>query len=154
MSVPSAPHAVAMRASDREREQHIDALRRHAGDGRLTFDELEQRIECAYAARTQDELAAALVGLPALVDAGAQPRQLVAAKRHRLGVAELAPYVVVNVLLIAIWALSGAGFFWPIWAILGWGVCILSHAPQSRLGRPPLPPARSDTTQSAGQPVS
>lgn len=128
MSVPSAPHAVAMRASDREREQHIDALCRHAGDGRLTFDELEQRIECAYAARTQDELAAALFGLPTLVDAGAQPRQLVAAKRHGLGGAELAPYVVVNVLLIATWALSGAGFFWPIWAILGWGVCILSHA--------------------------
>lgn len=153
MTVPSASDAVAIRASDREREQHIGVLRRHAGDGRLTFEELEQRIESAYAARTQEELAAVLAGLPALADPDVQPRPL-AAKRHGLDVAELAPYVGVNVLLIAIWALSGAAYFWPIWPILGWGVCILSHAPQSRLGRPPLPPARCDTTRSAGQPAS
>lgn len=64
MTVPSASDAVAIRASDREREQHIDVLRRHAGDGRLTFEELEQRIESAYAARTQEELAAVLAGCP------------------------------------------------------------------------------------------
>lgn len=34
----------------------------------------------------------------------------------------VAIYVIVNAMLIFIWALSGAGYFWPIWAILGWGV--------------------------------
>jgi adenylate cyclase len=31
-------------------------------------------------------------------------------------------YVAVNLLLIAIWALTDRGYFWPIWPILGWGV--------------------------------
>jgi hypothetical protein len=31
-------------------------------------------------------------------------------------------YVAVNVLLVAIWALTGAGVFWPIFPILGWGI--------------------------------
>jgi len=28
-------------------------------------------------------------------------------------------YVVVNLLLIIVWALTGARYFWPIWPILG-----------------------------------
>ena len=39
----------------------------------------------------------------------------------------LSVYLVVNVLLVAIWALSGAGYFWPIWAMLGWGVGLVFH---------------------------
>ncbi len=38
-----------------------------------------------------------------------------------------AVYVIVNVAIIAIWALSGAGYFWPIWAIVGWGVGLAFH---------------------------
>ncbi|MDH3471469.1 MAG: 2TM domain-containing protein [Acidimicrobiia bacterium] len=39
----------------------------------------------------------------------------------------LSVYVVVNALLVAIWALSGAGYFWPVWTLLGWGVGIVFH---------------------------
>ena len=39
----------------------------------------------------------------------------------------LSVYVVVNALLVAIWALSGAGYFWPVWPILGWGVGMAFH---------------------------
>jgi 2TM domain len=35
--------------------------------------------------------------------------------------AHLFVYVVVNAFLVAIWAITGAGFFWPIFPILGWG---------------------------------
>ena len=31
-------------------------------------------------------------------------------------------YLAVSALLVAIWALTGAGYFWPIWPMLGWGV--------------------------------
>jgi hypothetical protein len=31
-------------------------------------------------------------------------------------------YVAVNLLLIAVWAITSRGYFWPIWPILGWGV--------------------------------
>jgi hypothetical protein len=32
------------------------------------------------------------------------------------------------VLLVLIWAVTGAAYFWPIWPILGWGIGVLSHA--------------------------
>ena len=34
----------------------------------------------------------------------------------------LGAYIVVNAMLVGIWALSGGGSFWPGWVILGWGV--------------------------------
>lgn len=40
----------------------------------------------------------------------------------------LATYVVVNLMLVAIWALSGRGYFWPIWPIAGWGVGLVLNA--------------------------
>jgi hypothetical protein len=37
-------------------------------------------------------------------------------------------YVLVNVFLVAIWALtSGFGYFWPVWPILGWGLGLGVH---------------------------
>ena len=37
-------------------------------------------------------------------------------------------YVLVNLLLVAIWAFSGAGYFWPIWIIAGWGIGLALNA--------------------------
>ncbi len=37
-------------------------------------------------------------------------------------------YCAVNVLLVVIWAASGAGYFWPIWVIGGWGIGLAAHA--------------------------
>ena len=34
----------------------------------------------------------------------------------------LGAYLIVNAMLVAIWALSSRGNFWPIWVILFWGV--------------------------------
>jgi class 3 adenylate cyclase len=31
-------------------------------------------------------------------------------------------FVAVNLLLVAVWALTSRGYFWPIWPVLGWGV--------------------------------
>jgi class 3 adenylate cyclase len=36
-------------------------------------------------------------------------------------------YVLVNVLLIGIWAASGGGYFWPVWPILGWGIGVACY---------------------------
>jgi hypothetical protein len=46
-----------LRASDSDREHTADQLRRAAGEGRLTMDELEERLHSTYAARTHRELA-------------------------------------------------------------------------------------------------
>jgi hypothetical protein len=40
----------------------------------------------------------------------------------------LMAYVVVNAFLVLVWAVTGAGYFWPIWVIGGWGVGLVLHA--------------------------
>ena len=128
---PDSSHP-ARRASDADRERVATVLREHAAQGRLDTDELEERTALAYRARTQPELEALLRDLPAPMPAPA---------RRRLGKAErelrqhAASYVVVNLMLIGIWAATGAGYFWPIWPLLGWGAGLALHAWQVRLGR-------------------
>ncbi|EWT01239.1 tRNA synthetase [Intrasporangium oryzae NRRL B-24470] len=36
--------------------------------------------------------------------------------------AHIIAYVTVNLLLVGIWAVTGAGFFWPMFILLGWGI--------------------------------
>src|SRR5436309_3108649 len=62
---PLVPEPLHLRASDAERERVVEALRAHAAEGRLAPDELEQRIEGAYAAATRAELRPLLADLPA-----------------------------------------------------------------------------------------
>jgi hypothetical protein len=45
-----------LRASDADRERTADQLRHAAGEGRLTMEELEERLHGVYAARTHREL--------------------------------------------------------------------------------------------------
>ena len=41
----------------------------------------------------------------------------------------LLTYLTVNAFLVAVWAVSGAGFFWPVFPIVGWGLFgIVPHA--------------------------
>jgi hypothetical protein len=54
-----------LRASDAERERTIDVLRDAAGEGRLTFEELADRIESAGGARTRGQLEELTRDLPA-----------------------------------------------------------------------------------------
>jgi 2TM domain len=37
-------------------------------------------------------------------------------------------YLVVNSCLIGIWAITGSGYFWPVWPVLGWGIGLVLHA--------------------------
>ena len=37
-------------------------------------------------------------------------------------------YVVINGFLVLLWALTGAGYFWPAWILAGWGVGLVLHA--------------------------
>ena len=60
-----------LRASHEDRDRVVDLLRVAAGDGRLTSDELDERVERALLARTYGELAALTEDLPTL--RGARP---------------------------------------------------------------------------------
>jgi hypothetical protein len=43
-------------------------------------------------------------------------------KAKRAFAMQAALFVLVNILLVAIWASTGRGYFWPIWPFLGWGI--------------------------------
>lgn len=46
----------------------------------------------------------------------------------------LGAYVIVNAMLVGIWALSGQGGFWPGWVMLFWGVGLAFHGWNTFLG--------------------
>ena len=54
-----------LRASHDDRDRVVEVLRVSAGDGRLTAEELDQRLELALTARTYGELAELVSDLPA-----------------------------------------------------------------------------------------
>jgi hypothetical protein len=55
-SPPAVPEPSKMRASDSDRERVAELLREAAGDGRLSMDELDERLDAVYAAKTYAEL--------------------------------------------------------------------------------------------------
>jgi class 3 adenylate cyclase len=118
-------HESGLRASDADRERVAGALRDHFGAGRLSEDDLSERVEAVYGVRTMAELAALTADLPPAPGP---------ARRRRRGALEtsvrihLTVFIVVNVMLIGIWAASGGGYFWPVWSILGWGIGVGCHA--------------------------
>lgn len=60
-----------VRASHADRDRIVDVLRVAAGDGRLTMEELDERVEAALSARTVGELAVLTADLPEAVTQGA-----------------------------------------------------------------------------------
>lgn len=48
----------------------------------------------------------------------------------------LVAYVVVNAFLVGVWALTGAGYFWPVWVLAAWGVGLVLHAWEAFVRKP------------------
>lgn len=71
--VSPAGGAGELRASHADRDRVVEVLRVAAGDGRITADELDQRLEAALTARTLGELAILTTDLPAHPAAAAGP---------------------------------------------------------------------------------
>lgn len=115
-----------LRASDAEREQVSRRLSEHAAAGRLTPEELDERLDAAYAARTHGELARLLEDLPGPFAPARHEteRQLAEARlTHRAGAA-----VIACLACVGIWAAGGGGDFWPIWVILVAAVVLARNA--------------------------
>jgi hypothetical protein len=62
--VDNLPDHRGYRVSDADRERVAELLRTAAGDGRLDIEELEERLELAYAAKTYGELVPITQDLP------------------------------------------------------------------------------------------
>jgi hypothetical protein len=57
-----------------------------------------------------------------VVDDDLRARALKHLKAKRDLQAHVIAYVTVNLMLIGVWWVSGVGFFWPIFILLGWGI--------------------------------
>jgi hypothetical protein len=62
--MPTEPSTPDVRVSDADRDDIADAMRRHWVDGRLSVEELDERLAAVYAARTERQLAELLSDLP------------------------------------------------------------------------------------------
>lgn len=131
---PGGEQEAGLRVSDRERERAVDLLSQHAAQGRLTPEELEARIDSAHAARTRGQLAVLTADLPAS-DRGdhpdGTPGRVARGARPDLS-GQLVAFFAVNLVLVAVWALSGMGYFWPAWPLLGWGLALVKPGPCTR----------------------
>jgi Domain of unknown function (DUF1707) len=116
-----ADHA-DLRASDEQRDRAAQDIREHFAAGRLSEEELDDRVQAAYAARTEGELNAVLADLPKLPATRAQQKAQLAQRRRELQrrlLQETGGGVALFVLCTVIWLTSGAnGQFWPIWVAL------------------------------------
>lgn len=142
-----------MRASDADRERVTEILRDAHGDGRLGQDELLQRLESTYEARTYHDLDQVIEDLPiarrsVTQVAGEMMRQ---PRSSALPTAPATPvvrsgkgrrfarkflnfswwvYGAVVAMCVVIWLLVmlatdlGAQYFWPLWVAGPWGVVL------------------------------
>jgi len=76
MSGPLEPvHPSQQRISDAERHQVAEILRQAAGDGRIDLEELDERLEATYAAKTYADLVPITNDLPVAAPAQTPARQ-------------------------------------------------------------------------------
>jgi Domain of unknown function (DUF1707) len=111
-----------LRASDAERERAAQDLREHFAAGRLTEDELDERVQAAYAAQTTQQLRDVLADLPLLPVGAAQRKAELAERRRHLQrrlLQESGGGAALFILCTVIWLTSGAqGQFWPVWVLV------------------------------------
>jgi Domain of unknown function (DUF1707) len=111
-----------IRVSDAEREWASAALREHFAAGRLDEEELAERLDAVYAARTREQLSAVRGDLPELPLSVRERREELAERqahlRRRLlqqAGGSLAPFLI----CVVIWAATGAqGGFWPAFLLI------------------------------------
>jgi len=112
-----------LRASDADREQFADRLRRAAGEGRIVAEELEERLETVFSARTYGELDAVVADLPGTPVRQRERSRAPALPRPALIVAIvfLLP-VVVSMLIAAVVVITTLFTAWALVLALGWWV--------------------------------
>jgi len=128
-----------LRASDGDRDKFADLLRENYAVGRLTQDELNERLEGVYAAKTLGGLQQLTADLPEhdLYDLPIPASQKASPAPVSKGVsiyraglrATWATWASVNLICLVIWVLTafdGVDYPWFLWVAGPWGAVILA----------------------------
>ncbi len=135
-----------IRTSEAERDRVIAALSNHFALGRLSLEELNQRVDQALQAKTRDQLKTLLLDLPVESAVPLQPgiRSDVTHSNDLLKRTPWAPWAVTAITCLVIWLVTSiaegaALYFWPAWVIGPWGAVAaarsLRHESSVHLGR-------------------
>jgi hypothetical protein len=111
----------SLRVSDSEREEVATQLRDHAAEGRLTPDELDERMGKALSARTGADLDVLLTDLP-------RKRQ---PPPRGEGLRSFSLVAGVALLVAAVVIAAGVGHVWAVW-ILGFAVFRVARGGRTR----------------------
>lgn len=110
----------ALRASDADREEVAERLRKATAEGRLLAEELEERLEATFTARTYGELDAVVADLPGIpVRRRERPRPPVLTPMHVVALFILAP-VILSLMLAAAVIVATVFSAWGVLLIVGW----------------------------------
>jgi hypothetical protein len=113
------PAPSGVRASDADRERLVSDLNEHAAAGRLDTDELEERLQAAYSAKTVSQLDALRQDLPATKREAAISHAQRRSHLTRRMIQESGGAVCLFLVSTAVWIASGANSsFWPKWVLL------------------------------------
>jgi Domain of unknown function (DUF1707) len=128
---PRSAENASMRASDADREIVRIVLAEAYSDGRLLREEYDDRLSTLYGSRTLGELPSLVSDLVPADSPPAAPAPLPqadlrtrGARKWRKDVEEsLAAFLVPSIICTVIWiAVTGRGFFWPVFPMLFLGI--------------------------------
>jgi hypothetical protein len=116
-------------ASDADRERCSRLLHGAYAEGRISIEDLERRLERVERASTRAQLAVIARDVPkqriARLGAAVDRFDRAALKAHGAG------FVVMNGSLVGLWELAGAGFFWPVIALVPSSLMLTWHGMSS-----------------------
>lgn len=113
---------VDVRVDDAARREAAEVLGLHMAAGRLTLSEYEARLDQAFAAVHESQLRAVTDDLPPVVTAASRDRRRAVARSMVGG------WLALCALFMGIWVLTGAGYFWPVWPMMGTAIGTLPGA--------------------------
>ncbi|WP_394360561.1 DUF1707 domain-containing protein [Amycolatopsis sp. SB7-3] len=112
-----------LRAADADRERVATRIQAAGGEGRLTLEEVEDRLSAVYSAKYTEDLAALTSDLPEPA-----PKRRPIVLGHPAVRVHLAIAVALSVLLTVRWVASGVPFFWPAMPMFWLAMSVLVHA--------------------------
>jgi hypothetical protein len=134
MSTPWEGGSDRVRTSDSEREEVATILRAAVTEGRLTLEEGDERLARAYAAKYREDLGPLTADLPGGGrEALWRTPEALATMRRRLRLHGAGALVLAGV-LVGLWVLSGAHFFWPLLPLIFIAISLRRHARFVRYG--------------------